>query len=85
MSTKDTTAGNGNVVLQVGQVERALRTVYLDAGLLDTSDLEGMAPSMPSQSWTGRSRTSTWCRQNGVERSSTRSPLCFVGSRQGSR
>jgi hypothetical protein len=42
MSMKNATASNGNVVLQVGQVERSLRAVYLDTGLLDTSDLYGM-------------------------------------------
>ncbi|MEV8309945.1 AIPR family protein [Streptomyces flavidovirens] len=44
MSTKNNRGGNGNVVLQVRQVEQALRNVYVDAGLLDASDLDGMTP-----------------------------------------
>ncbi|MFC8310223.1 AIPR family protein [Streptomyces olivaceus] len=35
-------AGNEDVTLQVRQVQQALRTVYLDPGLIDDGDLEGM-------------------------------------------
>lgn len=44
MGTKNTEGGNGNVALQVRQVEQALRSVYVDAGLIDTSDLDEMTP-----------------------------------------
>ncbi|MFM9453411.1 AIPR family protein [Streptomyces europaeiscabiei] len=42
MSRKNAGSGNGDVILQVRQVKQALRTVYLDPGLIDDSDLEGM-------------------------------------------
>ncbi|TPQ21609.1 hypothetical protein [Streptomyces sporangiiformans] len=42
MSTKNVGGGNGDVILQVRQVKQALRTIYLDPGLVDDSDLEGM-------------------------------------------
>lgn len=37
-------SGHDDVTLQVRQVENALRTVYVDTGLLDISDLEGKSP-----------------------------------------
>lgn len=44
MSTKNTGGGNGDVALQVRQVGQALKAVYVDAGLLDVSDLDGKPP-----------------------------------------
>ncbi len=44
MNKRNTGSGQGDVALQVRQIKQALRTVYLDPGLLDTSDLEGMSP-----------------------------------------
>ncbi|MEV7550573.1 AIPR family protein [Amycolatopsis sp. NPDC089917] len=41
MTTSSTRIGHDDVALQVRQVENALRTVYVDAGLLDANDLEG--------------------------------------------
>lgn len=42
MSGTNVGSGDGDLILQVRQVKQALRTVYLDPGLIDDSDLEGM-------------------------------------------
>ncbi|MFG2295594.1 AIPR family protein [Streptomyces sp. NPDC048603] len=44
MSGKKPGDGSDSVALQVRQVERALRTVYLEGGLLHVSDLEDKSP-----------------------------------------
>ncbi|MFE9819179.1 AIPR family protein [Streptomyces sp. NPDC005773] len=44
MNNRNADKSDGDVILQVRQVEQALRTVYLEPGLLDASDLEGMRP-----------------------------------------
>ncbi|MEV7039222.1 AIPR family protein [Amycolatopsis sp. NPDC051061] len=41
LSTSGVQDGHGDVAVQIRQVEKALRAVYLDAGLLDVSDVEG--------------------------------------------
>ncbi|MER7181289.1 AIPR family protein [Streptomyces hyaluromycini] len=41
MATKRTSTGNQDVSLQVRQVSQALKSVYLDSGLIDSSDLAG--------------------------------------------
>ncbi|MEU8520505.1 hypothetical protein [Streptomyces sp. NPDC048577] len=44
MSGKKFGEGSDGVALQVRQVEQALRTVYVDGGLLHVGDLEGKPP-----------------------------------------
>lgn len=41
LSTTSALSGHSDVALQVRQIETALRTVYVDANLLDVSDLDG--------------------------------------------
>ena len=41
LSLTSAQGGHGDVALQVRQVEKSLRDVYVDSGLLDLSDLEG--------------------------------------------
>lgn len=44
MSTTSVRGGHDDVPRQVRQVEKALRTVYVDTGLLDVTDLDGKPP-----------------------------------------